>query len=89
MNGEARKAITAIEVMAARQDGSRRAAWKPDHSDASRLPWLPPGGATRTKASATTTARNDAAFATNAAGYPNAATVAPASAGPTMRPRLN
>ena len=89
MNGEARKATTAMVPMAAQQDGSPRAARRPDHSEASSRSERPAGGARRTNASATTTAKNETAFATNATGYPNAATVAPASAGPTMRPRLN
>ena len=41
------------------------------------------------KKSATTTARNDAALATKATGYPKEAIVTPASAGPITRPRLN
>src|SRR5271170_5259259 len=89
MNGEARKATTAMVPMAARQDGSRLAAVNPDRSAASKPDGWPPGGPKRTNASATTTARNDAAFATKATGYPKAATVAPARAGPAMRPRLN
>jgi hypothetical protein len=89
MNGEARNATTAIVPIAAQHDGSPRAARRPDHSDANRPSDRPAGGARRTNASASTTARNDTAFATNATGYPNAATVAPARAGPTMRPRLN
>jgi len=36
-----------------------------------------------------TTARNETAFATKLAAKPNAATVAPASAGPTMRPAFH
>jgi hypothetical protein len=89
MNGEAKNATTAIAQIAAQQDGSPRAARRPDHNEAIRPSDRPAGGARRTNASATTTARNDTAFATNATGYPNAATVAPARAGPTMRPRLN
>src|SRR5258708_35453401 len=78
-----------MAAMAAGKDGSTRAGPKPDHSEASKPPDRPAGGARRTNARATTTARQDTAFATNATGYPNAATVAPARAGPTMRPRLN
>ena len=67
MNGEARKATTAIVPIAARQDGSARAAVKPG---AQRRQQAGPAGrsaaASRTKASATTTARNDAALARNA-----------------------
>lgn len=89
MNGEARKATTAMVPMAAQQDGSPRAARRPDHSEASSRSERPAGGARRTNASAATTARNETALATNATGYPNAATVTPASAGPAIRPRLN
>src|SRR5215469_8439965 len=89
MNGEARKATTAMVPMAARQDGSCLAAVNPDRSAASKPDGWPPGGPRRTNISAATTAKNDTAFATKATGYPKAATVAPARAGPAMRPRLN
>src|SRR6202167_6078302 len=89
MNGEASRAITAMLTIAAQHDGSRLAAASPDRSALNKPAAWPAGRPRRTNARATTTARNDTAFATNATGYPNAATVAPASAGPTMRPRLN
>jgi hypothetical protein len=89
MNGDANSATTAIVTMAAQHDGSRRAAVNPSRSEGSRLVRVPLGGLNRTNASATTTARNDTAFATNAIEYPNAATVIPASAGPPMRPRFH
>jgi hypothetical protein len=68
MNGDARKATSAIVPMAARHDGSARAAAYPDRSDASRPAGWPAGGASRTKPSASTTARNETALATNATG---------------------
>jgi hypothetical protein len=89
MNGEASSATTAIVTIAAQQEGSCLAALKPSLSEDIRLVRVPLGGLNFTNNSATTTARNDAALATNATGYPNAATVTPASAGPTMRPRFH
>ena len=68
MNGDARNATSAIVPMAARQDGSARAAAYPDRSEVSRPAGWPPGGASRTKPSASTTARNEAALATKATG---------------------
>lgn len=68
MNGAATNATTPMAMIAARHDGSARAAASPDQTDFSTLP-LPPGGLdSRTNMTATTTARNDAAFATNVAG---------------------
>jgi hypothetical protein len=89
MNGEASSATTAIVTIAAQHDGSRLAAVNPCLSEGRRLVRVPLGGLKLTNASATTTARNDTAFATNATEYPNAATVMPASAGPAMRPRFH
>src|SRR5215469_3002164 len=67
MNGEARKATTAMLTIAAQHDGSRRAAAKPDRSAWVKPAEWPAGGARRTNASATTMARNDTALAVNAA----------------------
>ena len=53
------------------------------------MPRRPGGGDSRTNSTATTTARNETALATNAAANPNAATAAPASAGPTIRPAFH
>ena len=66
MNGEARNATTAIVPIAARQDGSARAAVNPSRSEDSRPVRWPLGAASRTKASAITTARKDAALARKA-----------------------
>ena len=69
MNGEAMRATTAMVTTADQQDGSVRATVKPWRSEASRLPWpRPAGGASRTNASAATTARNDTALASKASG---------------------
>jgi hypothetical protein len=66
MNGEASRATTAIVTMAAQHDGSRLAAVNPSRSEERRPVLMPLGGLNVTNASATTTARNDTAFATNA-----------------------
>jgi len=66
MNGEASRATTAIVTMAAQHDGSRLAAVNPSRSEERRPVVMPLGGLNVTNASATTTARNDTAFATNA-----------------------
>src|SRR5258708_11014316 len=71
MNGEARKATTAMAAMAARQDGSPRAAPQPDHSEASKPPDRPAGGARRPHAKAPAPAGKDTAVPTHAPGYPN------------------
>ncbi len=68
MNGDARNATRAIVPMAVRQAGSARAAAYPDRSDRSRPAGWPAGGASRMKPRASTTARNEAALATNATG---------------------
>ena len=67
MNGEARKATTAMVTIAAQHEGSRLAAVKPDRSAAEQARRTAAGGASRTNASATTMARNDTALAVNAA----------------------
>ena len=68
MNGEAISATSPMVQTAAQQDGSRRATANPSRTDASSFPPRPAGGASRTKARATTTARKDTALASKATG---------------------